>query len=104
MVASPVEVLAETGAAGPGTPAPLCGAIARVAGEQFRRWRPGGGAALRETSAAASPILREYYRVGVGQTVTDQQLRSAAYQASHPWSAVFVSYVMRRAGAGAAFR
>jgi hypothetical protein len=83
---------------------PLCLAIARVAREQFRRWRPGGGPALTETSAAAAPILREYYRVGVGGTVTDAQLRSAAYQEDNPWSAVFVSYVMRTAGAGSGFR
>jgi hypothetical protein len=82
----------------------LCAAIARVAREQFRRWRPGGGKALTETSPAASPILREYYRVGVGTTVTDAQQQSTAYQASHPWSAVFISYVMRTAGAGPAFR
>jgi uncharacterized protein DUF2272/tail lysozyme len=88
--------------AAPGRP-PLCDAIARVAREQFRRWRPGGGRALTETSAAASPILREYYRVGVQTTVTDAQMRSATYQAAHPWSAVFVSYVMRTAGAGAGF-
>jgi Uncharacterized protein conserved in bacteria (DUF2272)/Phage tail lysozyme len=77
--------------------------IARVAVEQFRRWRPGGGRALVETSRAASAILREYYRVGVGMTVTDAQMQDAAFQAGHPWSAVFVSYVMRTAGAGPAF-
>ena len=56
-----------------------------------------------ETSPAASPILREYYRVGVGMNVTDAQMQSLAFQAAHPWSAVFVSYVMRIAGAGPAF-
>ncbi|MFI7065682.1 phage tail tip lysozyme [Kribbella sp. NPDC050124] len=93
-------VLEKEAAAGPS----LCAAIARVAREQFRRWRPGGGPALTETSPAASPILREYYRVGVGVTVTDAQLQSTAYQAGHPWSAVFISYVMRTAGAGSGFR
>ena len=82
----------------------LCDAIARVAREQFRRWRPGGGAALLETDRAASPILREYYRVGIGAHVTDEQMQSPQYQAAHPWSAVFISYVMRTAGAGPAFR
>ena len=86
----------------PATP-PLCAAIARVAEGEFRRWRPGGGRALTESLPAAAPILREYYRVGIGQAVTDAQLQSAAFQNVHPWSAVFVSYVMRRAGAGAAF-
>jgi hypothetical protein len=88
------------------TPAgsPLCNEIVRVAREQFHRWRPGGGRPLRETDPAATPILREYYRVGVGMDVTDAQMRNAKYQATHPWSAVFVSYVMRTAGAGPAFQ
>lgn len=92
-----------TRSAGPSVRNPLCLAIARTAREQFRRWRPAGAAALTETSAAAAPILREYYRVGVGATVTDAEMRSATYQSAHPWSAVFVSYVMRTAGAGSAF-
>jgi hypothetical protein len=75
-----------------------------VALEQFHRWRPAGGPALTETSPSASPILREYYRVGVGRTVSDAQMRSRTYQAAHPWSAVFVSYVMHTAGAGSTFR
>jgi hypothetical protein len=82
----------------------LCDAIAHVAREQFRRWRPDGGPALRETDRAASPILREYYRIGIGAHVTDEQMQSPQYQAAHPWSAVFISYVMRTAGAGPAFR
>ena len=82
---------------------PLCDRIAQVALDQFRRWRPGGGTALVETSPAASPILREYYRVGIGTTVTDADMQSTVYQDGHPWSAVFISYVMRTAGAGAAF-
>ena len=87
----------------PALPSTLCQAIATVARTQFRRWRPGGGAPLTETAAAASPILREYYRTGVGVTVTDAQMRNSTYQAGHPWSAVFISYVMCIAGAGRAF-
>jgi hypothetical protein len=82
---------------------PLGAAIARVAAEELRRWRPGGGHALTETSPAASAILREYYQVGVGTTVTDAQMQSRAYHKVYPWSAVFVSYVMCKAGAGSAF-
>jgi hypothetical protein len=52
---------------------------------------------------AASPILREYYQVGIGTTVTDAQMQSTVFQGSHPWSAVFISFVMRTAGAGPAF-
>jgi hypothetical protein len=109
MAASPVaegnsyDRLASARSPDPSARSPLCAGIARVALEQFRRWRPGGGNALVETSPAASAILREYYRVGVGTAVTDAQMQSAAFQSVHPWSAVFVSYVMRTAGAGPAF-
>lgn len=65
--------------------------------------RPGGGPAFTETSPAASAILREYYSVGIGTNVSDAQMQSEPSQATHPSSAVFVSYVMRRAGAGPAF-
>lgn len=81
----------------------LCSTIARIAEEQFRRWRPNGGLALRETDPAATPILQEYYRTGVGMEVTAQQLQSAAFQSLHPWSAVFISWVLKTAGAGGGF-
>jgi hypothetical protein len=42
--------------------------------------------------------------VGIDVTVTDEQMQSSRYQAAHPWSAVFISYVLRTAGAGPAFR
>lgn len=75
----------------------LCTSVAVVAEAEFRRWRP-EGAALSETDAAATPILQDYYRTGVGVEVTPQQLQSGAYQNNHPWSAVFISWVMRTAG------
>lgn len=88
----------------PETPAAqLCDAIARTAENEFNRWRPGGGAPLQETDPAASPILQAYYRDGVGVTVSASDLQSAAFQGTHPWSAVFVSWIMRTAGAGNAF-
>lgn len=88
-------------APGPGTPG-LGAAMARIALRELARWRPGGGPALTETAAAASPILREYYREGIGTAVTDADLRSTSWQASHPWSAVFISYVVRTASGGRA--
>ncbi|XVV08751.1 phage tail tip lysozyme [Actinoplanes sp. CA-131856] len=101
LLADPAGDLTEGPPSGP--PAtPLSERIAQVARAEFRRWRP-RGTALTEMMPAASPILREYYRVGVGVPVTDAQLQSSAYQGVHPWSAVFISYVMRTAGAGAHF-
>lgn len=64
---------------------------------------PAVGPALRETHPAATPILQEYYRAGVGVEVTAQELQSTEFQSSHPWSAVFVSWVMRTAGVGGGF-
>ena len=81
----------------------LAARIARVAEQEYRRWRPVGSRSLVETDPDATPILEDYYRTGVGMTVTAAQLQSAAWQQSHPWSAVFVSWVMKQAGAGSAF-
>jgi hypothetical protein len=87
----------------PAPPSTLGQAIATVARGELRRWRPAGRPPLRETDAAATPVLGKYYRVGVGATVPEAQLRSAGFQAKNPWSAVFISYVLRTAGAGPAF-
>ncbi|MFC7279694.1 phage tail tip lysozyme [Paractinoplanes rhizophilus] len=89
------------------TPPPTLGeAIAAVAVREFRRWRPGGGRPLTETTPQATPMLRQYYLVGLGKKVSDMvsdaDLRSAAWHAHSDmsaWSAAFVSYVMREAGA-----
>jgi hypothetical protein len=81
----------------------LAAAIAQTAEQEYRRWRPSGRKALVETDPAATPILQEYYRTGVGMNVTASQLRSTRFEKSHPWSAVFISWVMKQAGAGTAF-
>jgi peptidoglycan hydrolase-like protein with peptidoglycan-binding domain len=84
------------------TPSGLPEAIARVAEEEYRRWHSPGK--LRETDRAAVPILQQYYREGVNRNVSAAELQDTAWQQQHPWSAVFVSFVMRKAGAGAAFK
>lgn len=82
--------------------ASLADAIVRVAEAQYRRWHSSGK--LRETDTAAVPILREYYREGVKTQVSAAEIQDTTWQKAHPWSAVFVSFVMRTAGAGTAFR
>ncbi|MCA0939884.1 DUF2272 domain-containing protein [Salipiger pacificus] len=77
--------------------------IAEAAEAEWRIWHA-GGTNLKETQAAATPHLQRYYRDGVNGTVSASQLQNAAWQSKHPWSAVFISYCMRTAGAGAAFR
>jgi hypothetical protein len=81
---------------------PLPAAIVRVALAQLPRWHV-GGRYLLETDAAATPILQEYYRDGVCREVLAAHLQSAAWHRDNYWSAVFVSWVMRSAGAGTAF-
>jgi hypothetical protein len=80
----------------------VCDEIARIAEEEFRRWHP-GTTTLRETDVAATPILQDYYRRGVAVEVSERELQSSSFQDAHPWSAVFVSWVVRTAGAGSGF-
>jgi hypothetical protein len=49
-------------------------------------------------------ILQDYYSTGVQEEVESRQLRDPNWQENHPWSAVFISWVMRTAGAGNKFR
>lgn len=83
--------------ADPGT---LRDRIVAVANREYEIWRRGG---LKETDDAAIPHLTRYHKVGVKVDVTPAQLKSKAWHNDHPWSAVFISYVMREAGAGGAF-
>lgn len=80
----------------------LSDAIVRVAETEYRRWND--GRKLRETDTDAVPILQRYYREGVNIQVGAAELQDTNWQKEHPWSAVFISYVMRAAGAGSAFR
>jgi hypothetical protein len=80
----------------------LSDAIVRVAETEYRRWND--GRKLRETDADAVPVLQRYYREGVNIQVGAAELQDTNWQREHPWSAVFISYVMRTAGAGSAFR
>jgi hypothetical protein len=74
--------------------------IAQVALGEWKVWAEG---AKKETDSAMTPVLQQYFRVGVGREVSAEDLRNASWQYQHPWSAVFISYVMRTAGAGGAF-
>lgn len=76
--------------------------IVRVANQEWRRWNTGG--TKTETDPRMRPILQDYWLTGVGVRVTDSQLASPAWQEKHPWSAAFISWVMRQAGAGSGFR
>lgn len=74
--------------------------IAIKAQQEYDRWHRNG--TLRETDTAATGILLEYWKLGV-IPVSKYDLQNSSWQYHHPWSAVFISWVMQEAGAGNAF-
>lgn len=75
--------------------------VVAIAKQELARWNDG---AIKETDPANLGILRDYWKTGAGVDYTAAQLASPAFQGSHPWSAAFISWVMRKAGAGDAFK
>ena len=59
---------------------------------------------MQETDPQAVPILQDYWKTGPGINYSTAELASKTFQASHPWSAAFISWVMRKAGAAKDFR
>jgi hypothetical protein len=87
--------------------APLSGlqlrsAIVRVAQEEWRRWNKPHK--LHERDPVARAMLEVYWRVGVNWRVGDEQLANKVWQNAHPWSAAFICYVLRMAGAAHQFK
>lgn len=78
-------------------PSGLRSAIARIAHEELQRWKN-----KKETDPVMAPVLRDYWSA-VGRDYTANQLTDPAFHKHAPWSAAFVSWVMKRAGAGQAF-
>jgi len=70
--------------------------IVQVALGELQHW---GNGSVKETSPAMRSVLEAYWRNGVGWLPGQ-----AHWWSSVPWSAAFISYVMRRAGAGNNFR
>jgi hypothetical protein len=70
----------------------------RLALRERRRW-----IGKTETSPEMTPVLQEYYRVGVGRRISAANLQDPGWQRRHPWSAVFISWLMRTAGAEGTF-
>jgi hypothetical protein len=66
--------------------------IARIAMEELLRW---GNGKIKETSAIITPVLEDYWQTGIGFLPHNWR--------SLPWSGAFISWVMRKAGAGSAF-
>jgi len=49
-------------------------------------------------------MLQDYWKTGLGISYTTAQLALPAFQKAHYWSAAFISWVMRKAGSGSAFK
>ncbi|HEX6914780.1 MAG TPA: DUF2272 domain-containing protein [Chitinophagaceae bacterium] len=76
--------------------------IARLAAAEYNRWHTHDTMVLHEKDSAAVPILKQYWQLG-GIPVSERNLYDGSWQYHHPWSAVFVSWVMLQAGAGNTF-
>jgi peptidoglycan hydrolase-like protein with peptidoglycan-binding domain len=90
---------APTTAPSPGLPAGLSGLrrrIVQVALQELARW---GNGRIKEGDPSMRSILTAYWRNGAGYMPS-----GATWWSSVPWSAAFISYVMRQAGAGSSFR
>ncbi|WP_153799371.1 DUF2272 domain-containing protein [Foetidibacter luteolus] len=75
--------------------------LVTVAAQEHNRWN--NGATARENDTAMDATMKDYW-ANLGMQVKSSQLRDSLWQEYNPWSAAFISWVMRQAGAGASFR
>ena len=69
---------------------------ASIAVEEWRRW---GNGTIKESDPKIRPVLEDYWRSATGSVPS-----AANWWSNVAWSAVFISWVMRKAGAGTNFR
>lgn len=67
--------------------------LIQIAIQEVKRWQ-----GLTETAPKASVLLQKYWR-SVGYNFSTQNLQSASFQASWPWSSAGISWLFFRAGA-----
>jgi flagellum-specific peptidoglycan hydrolase FlgJ len=75
-------------------------AIARVAKQEYARWRP-KKRALANTDLAAAAIVARYFREGLRQERKPLELQRIGL--GKDWGVAFICWVMDRAGAGSRF-
>ena len=75
--------------------------IVQIANQELVRW---GRGSIKETDPAIRRVLNDYWKTGTSNNYGDAQLGDPNFQKDHPWSAAFISWVMRTAGAGNAFK
>lgn len=71
--------------------------VVDLANEEFAKWNK-GGSKIKEGNSATMADLRKYWKEGAGVNNTDN------YYITQPWSAAFISYIMKKAGAGDEFK
>jgi len=69
---------------------------AQIAVQEWLRW---GKGTIKESDSSIRPVLEGYWRTGVGSVPNEPN-----WWSSLAWSAVFISWIMRKAEAGSAFR
>jgi hypothetical protein len=74
--------------------------IVRIAKQEWNRWKKG---AIKEDDPALRPVLLDYWVTGAGKRHNDEMFLKPGWWSAHPWSAAFISWVMCKSGAGAAF-
>lgn len=70
--------------------------VKNVVASEFRAWNKKDGKKT-ETDPDVIERLQKYWRDGAGRTISDASARAEA------WSAAFISYVMKKSGAGKHF-
>ena len=69
--------------------------VTAIAVREWNYWRQG---TIKETDPSIRARLQDYWRTGTGS-----ERREIDWPSKVPWSAAFLSWVMRKAGAGSAF-
>jgi hypothetical protein len=70
--------------------------MVKIAQQEWQRW---GRGTIKESDPKMRSVLQEYWKTGAGQARTEANWWSAT-----PWSAAFISWVIKKAGGGNAFR
>jgi hypothetical protein len=70
--------------------------IVRLAKQEWEKW---GRGTIKESDERLRPVLQDYWLVGTGTRFSEP-----GWWSKHAWSAAFISWIMKKAGAGDAFR
>ena len=70
--------------------------MAAIARQEWERWKRG---TVKEGDPAIRAALADYWKSGAGYMPT-----GSTWWSDNPWSAAFISWVVRRAGAGSSFK